>query len=169
MDVLALDLLPAEYRVDYNALSAVGGTWQGDETGRAVVRYDPNMTNHPLAFLSMLVHELLHHRLHMTPLDMPGGPEAEELATDLHCITTGFGVISMAGAEQVGWQGYMRQDTRGFALALFCALRGDDGLEHLTPRAARMVRRAARFVARELGELPGLRRALENAPARSGA
>ncbi len=106
MDVVAQDVLPAEYQIDYNALGEVGGTWQDPLDGPAVVTYNPNLTRMPMTFLSMLIHEVIHHRLHMTTsLDLPGGLMAEELGTDLHCITAGFGVISMTGAEQAVGRG----------------------------------------------------------------
>jgi len=163
MDVQALDVLPAEYQIDYNALSTVAGTWQGDENNRAVVHYDPNLTTTPVMFLAMLVHEVMHHRLHMTALDMPGGPEAEELATDLHCITTGFGLIALGGAESVGWQGYMRQETRAFSLAVFCTLLGYDAgatKALLLPRSAKMFGKAMKYMEKNANWLAPMRVAL---------
>lgn len=152
IDVVALDVLPAEYQLDYHAMSDVAGTWQGDSAGRAVVRYNPNLAAQPMAFLSMLIHELMHHRMHQTALDLPGGPQTEELATDLNGIAAGFGVIEMAGADQAGWQGYMRQETRAYALALFCAAKRLDAAEvakNLSSRSARLLRRAAKDCARD--------------------
>ena len=169
MEVHALDVLPSEYQIDYNALSTVAGTWQEDEqSNRAVVRYDPNITSTPVTFLALLVHEVMHHRLHMTALDFPGGPEAEELATDLHCISTGFGLIALGGAESVGWQGYMRQETRAFALAVFCSLMGYETATTkalLLPRSAKMFGRAMRYLEKNADWLLPLRAVLaETAP-----
>lgn len=121
LDVRPLDVLPAEYRFDPNATSAVAGTWQTDGT-TSVITYDPETAAAPIAFLSTLVHEVMHERLFLTPGDMPGGAAAEELSTDLHCIAAGFGLVQMTGAEQAGWQGYLRQETRAFALAVFLGI-----------------------------------------------
>lgn len=148
IDVMPIDAIPAEYRIDYNALSAVGGSWQQAD-GTALITYDPANAGRPLAFLSTLVHEVMHQRLHQTALDMPGGPEAEELSTDLHCITAGFGAIQMAGAEEAGWQGYLRQETRAFALAVFNAVTATPEAEAtslLPPRSARMLRKSERLL-----------------------
>ena len=158
IEVHPLDMLPAEYRIDYNAVSEIGGTWQTDGD-TAVITYDPALTERPLAFLSVLIHEVMHQRLHMTDMSMPGGFEAEELSTDLHCITAGFGSIQMAGAEQSGWQGYLRQETRAFALALFLDLTGE-ALPNLPPRSNRMVRKGGELVDRWRIEVEALRASL---------
>lgn len=146
--VRPLDVLPPEYRYDPNAMGEVAGTWDSDGSD-AVVTYDPAQQARPLAFLSTMVHEVMHHRLHMTALDMPGGFEAEELSTDLQCITAGFGAIQMSGAEQAGWQGYLRQETRAFAMAVFMAITGtsDDAVRALLPkRSFKLVRKAAKLL-----------------------
>ncbi|MEO1307556.1 MAG: hypothetical protein AAFV38_06405, partial [Pseudomonadota bacterium] len=66
--------------------------------------------------------------------------------------TAGLGVIQMAGAEQAGWQGYMRQSSRAYALALFLAVREIDptAAEPALPsRTRRLLRRAVKAVARQ--------------------
>ncbi len=151
IDVEPLDKLPAEYRLDYNSTASIGGTWQSDGT-HSLITYDPATVAQPVAFLSTLIHEVMHHRLHMTSLDMPGGPEAEELSTDLHCISAGFGVIQMLGAEQAGWQGYLRQETRAHALALFSIATGraaEDVALHLPTRSARLFRKAIAHISKD--------------------
>ena len=144
-----LNMMSAEYRLDYSALSSVGGTWQADGNA-GVIHYDPEMVKRPLPLISLLAHELMHHVLHARLTYPPGGPEAEELATDLHVITSGLGVLELAGAEALGWQGYMTQPTRAHALAVFLAVRGlreEAALSHLPPRAAKYLRRAVKKVA----------------------
>ncbi len=158
--VEALDVLPPEYRYDPTALSAVGGTWQSDGT-EARITYDPAMVATPLALIATMAHEVMHHRLHLTALDLPGGAEAEELSTDLHCITMGFGVVQMAGAEQAGWQGYLRQETRAFALAVFHEVTGcvDPG-KHLPKRSARLFGKAKKLLKGWEDDLADVRAAL---------
>lgn len=151
IDVEPLDNLPAEYRLDYNSMASVGGTWQSDGT-RSLITYDPATLQQPIAFLSTLIHEVMHHRLHQTSREMPGGPEAEELSTDLHCISAGFGIIQMQGAEQAGWQGYLRQETRAHALAVFLGATGQDWTDaapHLPRRSAKLLRKASAQIAKD--------------------
>lgn len=151
IDLLPLDVVSADYRMDYNSLSGVGGTWQG-QGDSAVIRYDPAMFNIPLAMMSTLTHELMHHVLHAQEDYPPGGAETEELATDLHMITMGLGVIALSGAEQAGWQGYLSQPSRAHALALFLMGRGMDpaeALRHLPARSGKYVRRALRHLKKD--------------------
>lgn len=158
-----INALSAEYRHEYGKLTSVGGTWQRDGS-EAMITYDPEAISQRLAFLSTLVHEVMHHRLHMTALDMPGGPEAEELSTDLHCITTGFGALQMQGAEQAGWQGYLRQETRAFAFAVFLTLTASgQGLDDtgLPTRSKRLVQKAFKLLGRRQDEMADLRTALK--------
>ena len=150
IDLVPLDVMSEEHRLDYNALSGVAGTWQ-DDADTATIRYDPVMIKRPLSLISTLAHELMHHVLHRIDEFPPGGPETEELATDLHVITMGMGVIQLSGAEQTGWQGYMSQPARAHAMALFLASRGiapDAALAHLPPRSAKYLRRAVKEVDR---------------------
>ena len=152
IELLPMEVLPLEYRRrDYRKLSEAGGTWQSDGT-HSLIRYDPERAKRPISFIATLAHELMHDILHRIDEYPPGGAEAEELSTDLHCITAGFGVFQMAGAEDSGWQGYMRQSTRGHALALFLAIRqfpATEALAHLPPRAQSTLKRAAKEVVKD--------------------
>lgn len=151
IEVRPREVLPDELRHQYGALSEIGGTWMADENS-SVITYDPTLIRQPLALISVLAHEMMHERLSWRATDMPGGDEAEELSTDLHCFTAGLGVIQMAGAEQAGWQGYMRQSSRAYALALFLAVREIDptAAEPALPsRTRRLLRRAVKAVARQ--------------------
>ncbi|MEM9342221.1 MAG: hypothetical protein AAGA87_04190 [Pseudomonadota bacterium] len=155
IDIIPIDQPSAEYRYDYNLVS-VGGTWQKSGDNTAVIRYDAEMIHQPMALMSVLAHELMHHILDDVDEDPPGGEEAGELATDLHVITMGLGVIQLSGAEQAGWQGYMTQPSRAHALALFLLVRDLDpkeALRHLTPRAAKYLRRSLRRL-RKTPEVP---------------
>ncbi len=148
-----------EYRLDYNALSGRAGSWERAGEAGGIIRYDPALMRQPVAFLALMTHELMHHVLHRIDEYPPGGPEAEELATDLHMISCGFGVIAMAGAEQAGWLGYMTQPSRAHALALFLAARGIGAAAaraYLPALSAGYLGKALREVARS-GEAEALR------------
>ena len=147
-----MDALPDQYRFAGPTLSVAAGTWEGDEE-LSIIRYDPNLFGQPMTLISTLAHELMHHVLHHVDADRPGGDEAEELNTDLHCITTGFGVIEMMGAETIGWAGYMQQPTRAHALALFLRVR-DLPLEAAQSHLAGYSRRYLKRSWKELGQ-PG--------------
>ncbi|MGL6209037.1 MAG: hypothetical protein ACRC14_04310 [Paracoccaceae bacterium] len=162
IEVLPLDRLRPEYRHSYQAISETGGTWQGSD-GQSLIRYDPEMANRPVPFIATLVHEVMHHRLHDLADDMPGGAEAEELNTDLHCITCGFGMLQLAGAEATGWQGYMRQETRAHALAMFVQLREVDPTvlkAWLPPRSLSAVKGALTYLGKHPGPIADLRQKL---------
>jgi hypothetical protein len=120
--VSALNVLDDEFRHEYGQTSNVAGTWQ-DDGEQSVISYDPNLVKSPIALVSMLTHEVMHEVLHSIADYPPGGPEAEELNTDLHCITTGFGVLQITHAQTMGWAGYMRQNSRIHALAMFVLVR----------------------------------------------
>lgn len=163
IDIVPLDVLPDEYRHEYGKLSDVAGTWQQDENS-AVIHYNPNQTKNKIPFISTLTHELMHHVLHGIPELPPGGAEAEELSTDLHCITSGLGLFQLAGAELAGWQGYMRQSTRAHAMAVFLAVReipADQAYGVLPPRAKKMLRAAVKEVAKSPQNTADLRRQLQ--------
>lgn len=159
IDLLPLDQLKAEYRYDPTTATQVAGSWQGDSEA-ALIRYDPEeMRARPVAFLATLGHEVMHHVLHSLPELPPGGAETEELSTDLMCICMGLGLLQMTGAEQAGWQGYLRQTTRAHALALFLLARGlppEAALPYLPGRSAGMVTKALRHLRKD----PSLMRAI---------
>lgn len=111
---------------DYNQLSAVAGTYQADGNS-AVITYDPDQMKRPVCFISTMAHELAHYVLESELMDGASGLEAEaehELMTDLCAIAHGFGVIQMRAARQAGWAGYLSNETRAYATALFCHLKG---------------------------------------------
>ena len=58
-------------------------------------------------------------------------------------------MLELAGAEALGWQGYMTQPSRAHALALFLGVRGlspDEAIAYLPPRAGKFLRRAVKEV-----------------------
>ena len=147
--LIPIETLPDELRHEYGRTSEIAGTWQQAEEGGSIIRYDPTLVRSPTVFLSVLAHEVMHDRLSRTARDWPGGAEAEELVTDLAVIASGMGVLQLAGAEDAGWQGYMRQDSRAHATALSLLATGGDAGEamaHLPARAARALRAALRHL-----------------------
>lgn len=134
------------------------------EGNTVVITYDPAMTGKPEALVSTLAHELAHYLLHAVHDLPPGGEEMEEFATDLATVYLGFGVFSantafnfsqFGDAYSQGWrtsgQGYLRERDWSFALAVFCALRGEDVATlkpWLKPYLFSDVRKAARYLSR---------------------
>lgn len=144
VDIIPLDVLAAEYRHSYQDTSAIAGTYeQTDEI--SIIRYDPEQMHRPLQFINLLAHELMHARLNGLEDEVPGGAEAHELATDLGCIISGFGVFQLQAADDAGWFGYMSQQSRAVALAIFLDRRGLDFSTvkpFLSARCAKLVSRA---------------------------
>lgn len=148
IELLPLDRLSAEYRHEYNATSEVAGVFLSDGD-TSVIRYDPELLSRPLQFINILAHEVMHARLSGLEDDVPGGAGAHELATDLGCIIAGFGVFQLQGADDAGWTGYMSQQSRAHALALFLHHRGlhhDCVANHLTPRCQKLLKRAMKQI-----------------------
>lgn len=144
VEIAPLDVLPAEYRHDYQSLSAIAGTHE-QINGTSVIRYDPEQMHRPLGFINLIAHELMHARLAGLETEVPGGEEAHELATDLGCIIAGFGVFQLQAADDAGWFGYMTQQSRAFALAVFLNRRGlgiDTVAPYLSSRCRKLVHRA---------------------------
>lgn len=144
--LLPLDGLPAEYRHSYQQLTEIAGTHQLKD-GVSVIRYDPENMRRPLSFINVIAHELMHARLAGHVDAVPGVEPAHELATDLGCIIAGFGVFQLQAADDAGWSGYLSQQSRAFALAVFLARRGLDGdavAAHLSPRCRKLLARAFR-------------------------
>lgn len=144
VEVRPLDPVHETFRADFAQLSGQGAAWSCGGR-RSVIRYDPALRERPNALLAMLAHDLMHHRLALLDEFPPGGPEAEELATDLHVVSMGLGVIAMAGAGRDGWPGHITQGVRARALALFLHATGrpeQAALAHLSDGAAAHLREA---------------------------
>lgn len=140
----ALPELPDELQHQYGQLSQTAGEYWHDNNV-PVITYRPSLLRQPLAFINTMAHELIHMRLAPVAEALPGGYEAHELATDLHCIIAGFGVIQLQAAEQMGWTGYMTQPSRAVALERFCNRTGtssDVALEFLSGRPAKWFNKA---------------------------
>jgi hypothetical protein len=160
ISVLPLEQIDARFRHSHENLVSIGGTWQQDGNG-ALIRYDREQINAPVVLIGTLSHEVMHHVLHGIHELPPGGEETEELATDLHCITMGFGLFQMEAAERLGWQGYMRQPTRAHALGLFLRMRGipeSEALAHLSPRCGKYLLNALKWIDRNATKTHGILR-----------
>ena len=151
---------------DYNQTSAVAGTFQHDGNS-AVITYDPDLLTRPVCFISTMAHELAHYVLDRQRLDDWLGPDADaehELMTDLCAIAHGFGAIQMLGARQAGWAGYLSNETRAYATALFCHLKGikpDEVEPHLDRFLCKRFRLALRQLAGEADDLQRLEKIID--------
>lgn len=148
---IALEPLPKlapEYRHSYQQMADIAGTYQ-ESDGTRLIQYNPEEMQRPRVFINTMAHEVMHARLSGLTDLVPGGHEAHELATDLGCIIAGFGVFQMQAADDSGWSGYMTQDSRAHALAVFLQRRNlDPGsvAPHLSGRCLRLLRRAYRDI-----------------------
>lgn len=145
-----LPALPDEISHEYGEMAEVAGQYWHDDN-EPLITYNPRLMRTPIAFINTLTHELMHAHLSGVVDDIPGGEAAHELATDLHCITHGFGLFQLEAAETMGWSGYMTQPSRAFALAVFLNLTdipASDALPYLGPRSTKHLIRAIKDIAR---------------------
>jgi hypothetical protein len=88
-----------------------------------------------MSLVATFAHELSHYLLACAKNDPPGGPEAEEHATDIGAVFMGFGIFLCNAAFQFegfseglseGWrvsrQGYLNESELSYALAIFMCL-----------------------------------------------
>lgn len=135
------------------------GTFRIDGN-RVIVSYATDLIDQPRRLIATLAHELSHYLLATVRAPLPGGNELHELATELTVAYAGFGVFSANAAftfEQhqdnfgQGWSaqtsGYFSERTWAFAIALFCALKGETPpVDHLKDGVAELTRKAARYL-----------------------
>lgn len=147
----------SEYRAqDFNLTSDVAGTFLGAET-HSEITYQPELMQSPRAFIATIAHEVAHFVLRDFVDDAPGGYEEHELLTDLTVIHFGFGILALTGARDVGWQGYLSNATRAYALAVFLASHKIDpalALEQLDRFTKRLLNKAIKQHARNSAEHP---------------
>jgi len=143
----------AELRVgEVTALKPItqppGGTF-AFEGNEATISYDPSGLDDPLKLVAVFIHELAHYRLATLRVEVPGGEEMHEFATDLLTVYLGFGIFGANSAFNFsqhhdtmsqGWKysrsGYLNERAWVFALALFLDLRQqnpDDAKPFLKP------------------------------------
>jgi len=104
--------------------TAVAGSFYQPDSGPAVITYNPRLALKRNAFIGTLAHELSHYVLAPYVASAPGGEAEHELLTDLAVVYSGFGVIDLQGAKDIGWKGYLGLNGRTFALATFLRLKG---------------------------------------------
>ena len=74
-----------------------------------------------------------------------------------------LGLIEMLGAEAAGWQGYMRQPTRAYAVAVFMATRDlplEAALNELPGRSKKYLRDAVKDMSGRSADIDSLKNAL---------
>jgi len=145
----------------YQTLTQTAGTFELTEDG-AIIRYMPSQLKTPIPFISTMAHEMAHFWLAPHRGDWPGGDAQHELVTDLTSITHGFGIFQMMTADAWGWAGYLSQETRAYALALFLRATGQDPAEaraHLAGRPNKLLERALRQLDRDPAPIATLRSA----------
>lgn len=118
------------------------------------------------ALVATLGHETAHYWMTATRRAAPGGPDCEELLTDLTAVALGFGIFlgnnarygyhtaaetGQAGGWYLsGWQGYLSERALMCALAISETLADRDPLAaafYLKPHLAADLKDAARYVA----------------------
>jgi len=117
------------------------GTYSGEDSENHVITYSPINLKNLEILIATFAHEICHSLLLNVPSPSPGGPEAEEFATDLAVAFFGFGIFGGNGSfrfEQFtdpstgtqGWStsgaGYLSQNEWGFALATRAHLTGEN-------------------------------------------
>ena len=115
-----------------DAPSSPLGTYQPSD-GRHLITVNPKSLADLEQLIAVLAHEICHPILLTISEEPPGGPEAEEFATDLAMVFFGFGIFGAntafvhrqyqdAATGSQGWSisrsGYLSQNEWGFALAV---------------------------------------------------
>lgn len=152
---------------------AAAGTFQLVEDGQggriAEIVASGDQLADESALVATLGHETAHYWMTASARAAPGGPDCEELLTDLTAVWLGFGIFlgnnarygfhtkdeigtSIGGGWYLsGWQGYLSERALMTALAISETLAGRDPMAaapYLKPHLARDLRDAARYVAR---------------------
>jgi hypothetical protein len=140
--------------------------------GRATISYDPSLIPYPMTLIAVFAHELSHYRLSKARSTPPGGADVRELTTELAVAFAGFGIFSAnvafdfkasvggqyGGSYSARTNGYLSQSTWAFAIALFCALKGENPpLDQLKHEVAVLTRDAAHYLAHKPPLLESLR------------
>lgn len=129
-------------------ISGAAGTFRMCDDDTALITYAPKLLGDVPLLITTLVHELCHYYLTRVPTDPPGGPDADEHATDATAIILGFGIFkannvyatrrSVAGTS-FSHTGYLGELPSSYALAIFTELHGVDPKQitpHLRPNPA---------------------------------
>jgi len=117
------------------------GTFRIDETGEAIITYEPDLLDDPAGLIATLAHELGHYLNETFDTDPPGGRELNEPATDVTSVVLGFGIFTanhcllhetFDAGYRIGKVGYLSEKERVFSLAIFLALQNRPA-EHAIP------------------------------------
>jgi hypothetical protein len=116
------------------SLGTEAGTFRRSGS-QALISYNPSLLADPMAFVATMAHELAHFVVSEIAEEPPGGAENLEFATDMAAIFLGFGVFLVNSSFRF-WQsgnsiasrrlGYLSEEQRIFALAMFTQLLGQD-------------------------------------------
>ena len=124
--------LLGDYPAVIKTKSAAGTFSWSEDMPEPLIRYKEQELEDPLGLVSTFAHELTHYLYLKIPGKPPGGPKAEEPATDVGAVYLGFGVFLANSAfvykqGGAGWQsshkGYLNECTLAFALAIFTELK----------------------------------------------
>jgi hypothetical protein len=140
--------------------------------GEVTISYASDLLQRPADLVATLAHELSHYLLASLPGPAPGGHELHELTTDLTVAFCGFGIFGAnhafsfeqhGDAFSKGWRsrgsGYLSERTWAFALALFLALKEQEGAADtwIKPSVKALVKDASRYLKRRPELLAPLR------------
>lgn len=144
----------------------------GVDGNEVVITYDPDSTGEPVTLIATFVHELAHYLILSKGIEIPGGAELEEFATDLMTVYLGFGVFGanrafnfsqFGDSVSMGWQtsgqGYLSERNWIFALAIFLALKGEgiaEAREHLKSHLRKNLAAAITYLGRRRSEILAL-------------
>lgn len=100
-----------------------------------MITYSPALASNITGMVATFAHELAHYLLGTIPVDPPGGPVAEEYATDVAAVFMGFGVFTanavfsfeqFTDGTMIGWRssqtGYLNEVDVAYTLAVFTEL-----------------------------------------------
>jgi hypothetical protein len=121
------------------------GTFRHSQSDEAVITYSSSLLSDITGLVATFAHELAHYLLGAIPVDPPGGPVAEEYATDVGAVFMGFGVFTanavfnfeqFTDGAMIGWRssqtGYLNEVDVAYALAVFTELLEIDPKEVLS-------------------------------------
>jgi hypothetical protein len=142
-----------------------GGMYWGEEDGVPLITYDPILLERPVDLISMLAHEICHHVMITNDLQIVGGSDYEEYATDLCAVYHGMGVFQLRSSlrmdswmdnQRSGWSvvraGYLSIPEFAYSLALYANMNQCDNdviLDHLGDSHYNAYKKAMKQIERE--------------------
>lgn len=142
-----------------------GGMYWGEEDGIPLITYNPSLLERPVDLISMLAHEISHHIMRVSEIEIIGGPEFEEYATDLCAVYHGMGVFLLRSSirmdswmdnQRSGWSvvraGYLSIPEFAYSLALYSKVNQCNNsiiLDHLGDSHYNAYKKAIKQIERE--------------------